>query len=343
MHRSQTRRKPTQSDVARLAQVSQATVSYVLNYNTAVSVPAETRERILAAAAELGYVPNRAARTLRTNKSLTVASIIPDITNPFYPAFERGTQDIAERYGYDLVIYNTDGIEARERKCLNSIRQGRVDGVIMTNFHLTPADIAPLVAEGIPFVMLGSTEPAWSEAGIDVLAVDNVGWACRAVSYLIERGHTRIGMIAGVAGTPPREQRVAGYRQALLEHGIPAEEKLIRAGDFGEAGGYEAMRDLLKLSPLPTALFAANDLMALGALIALREAGLRVPDDMAVVGYDDIPAARLIDPPLTTVAQFPERLGLRAAEMLFEILRGEVPTAGRLEEMPCELIVRRSA
>jgi LacI family transcriptional regulator len=335
--------QPTQADVARRAAVSQAMVSYVLNDHPAVSVPNETRRRILDAANALGYVPNRAARTLRTRKTSTIAAIIPDITNPYYPAFTRGIQDAAEHRAFDVITYNTDGIAAKERKALRLVQQGMVDGVILVTFHLSPAELGTLVRSGIPVVIMAPEEPDWIAEGIDNLAVDNVVAARTAVNYLIDRGHLRIGMIAGVEGTFPRERRVVGYAQALAEHHIPREEILIRAGDFTESGGYAGMRELLKLSSRPTAVFAANDLMAMGAMIALREAGIRVPEEIAIVGFDDIPAARLVQPPLTTVAQFPDRLGRRSAEMLFERLGGSLASEGRLERAAWELIIRESA
>ncbi|MDQ5811949.1 MAG: substrate-binding domain-containing protein, partial [Actinomycetota bacterium] len=161
-----------------------------------------------------------------------------------------------------------------------------------------------------------------------------------AVEHLIGRGHTRIGMIAGQSG--PRQARVRGYRAALAAHGLPLDESLIRDGDFSEDGGYRAMQSLLDRPHPPTAVFAANDVMAMGALVSIREAGLEVPEDIAVVGFDDIPVARLITPRLTTVAQFQENLGVRAAEMLLERLDGTIPEHGRSEEMPYELVVRES-
>jgi LacI family transcriptional regulator len=337
------RRKPTQGDVARIAGVSQALVSYVVNDTASVSIPDETRQRILNAVTELGYVPNSAARSLRTRKTLSIASLIPDITNPFYPAFERGILDVAEANGYDLIIYNTDGIAEKERKCIRSVRQRNVDGAVMTVFHLTPDEFRPLREEGIAVVVLGPHDDQWIEAGIDNVYVENVDAARTIVTHLIDRGHRRIAMIAGVEATPPRERRVLGYEQALAEHDIPLDPILIRGGNFNETGGYQGMKELLKLQPLPTAVFAANDLMAIGAMLALREAGLKVPDDMAIVGFDDISAAALVDPPLTTMAQFPERLGLRASEMLFERLRGDAPEHGRIERKSCELVIRESA
>jgi LacI family transcriptional regulator len=337
------RKKPTQGDVARLAEVSQAAVSYVLTNSPAVNLPAETRQRVLDAARELGYVPNSAARSLRTRKSATIANAIPDITNPYYPWLERGIQDVTDAAEYDLIVYNTDGDAEKERKVLLSARQGRVDGLIMTPFHLTPADYEPLVHAGVIVVILGRVDHDWAAVGIDNLSIDNVAAGRTAVEHLLNAGHTRVAMIAGVAGTPPREGRVLGYRAALAAHNVAVEEQLIRAGEFTEQGGYQGTQELLRLSPRPTGIFAANDLMAIGALQALREEGISVPGEMAIVGFDDISAASLVHPALTTVAQFPHGLGRRAAELLFDRLSGRVAGPGRFIEMPFELIVRESA
>ncbi|CAA9539536.1 MAG: hypothetical protein AVDCRST_MAG05-5250 [uncultured Rubrobacteraceae bacterium] len=337
------KRKPTQDDVARLAEVSQATVSYVVNESTAVSVPPDTRQRILDAARELGYVPNSAARTLRTRKTMTIAGVIPDITNPFYPWFERGIQDVAAAHGYDLIAYNTDGHAENERKALRVARHGRVDGLVFMAFHMRPDDLKPLVDDGVAVVILGGADAVWGPAGIDSLSIDNVASARAAVEHLLAHGHTRIAMISGVAGTPPRELRVQGYRQALAAHDVPAEERLIRSGEFTEEAGYEATVELLRMSPRPTAIFAANDLMAIGALRALREVGVAVPGEMAVVGFDDIPSAAHVHPALTTIAQFPHPLGRCAAEMLFDRLLGRTTGPGRHREMPFELVRRGSA
>jgi LacI family transcriptional regulator len=340
MKKAEGKKRPTQADVARRANVSQALVSYVLNDSLPVSVPPETRQRILDAMAELGYVPNMAARSLRTNKTYTIAGIIPDITNPFYPAFERGIQDVADREGYDLIMYNTDGTAEKERKCLNSLRQGRVDGVIAVLFHLNAKDLFPLLEMNIGVVRFEATPKQAGSYPLDNLYVDNVAAARTAVAYLVGHGHSRIGMIAGQYG--PADYRIQGYRQALLDHGLPPDEALIQGGAFAEEGGYQSMQALLRQSPRPSAVFAANDLMAMGALLALREAGLRVPEDMAVMGFDDIPTAKLVHPPLTTVTQFQQRLGQRAAEMLFERLNGRAPETGRCEEMPYSLVMRES-
>lgn len=336
-------KRPTQADVARLAKVSQTTVSYVLNGNPAISVPEATRRRILDAVDELGYVPNGIARSLRTQRTYMIAAVIPDITNPFYPAFERGVQEAAEAGGYDLIVFNTGGVAEKEHRCVRSLQQGRVDGVVGVFFHLKAEDLRPLLERNVAVVRLEAVKKGASslDLPLDNLYVDNVAASCAAVEHLIGRGHTRIGMIAGQGG--PREARVRGYRAALAAHRLPPDEALIRDGDFSEDGGHRAMQSLLDGPRRPTAVFAASDVTAMGALVAIREAGLRVPEDVAVVGFDDIPVARLITPRLTTVAQFQENLGVRAAEMLLERLDGTAPEGGRSEEMPYELIVRESA
>ncbi|MCS6847022.1 MAG: LacI family DNA-binding transcriptional regulator [Anaerolineae bacterium] len=332
-------KRPTQGDVARLAGVSQATVSHVLNNSTVIS--ASTRQRILDAVEQLGYVPDSSARRLRMGKTFTIASVIPDIGNPFYPQFERGIQDISEDAGYDLMIYNTDGMAEKERKCLRALQHGRVDGVIGVFFHINARDLRSLIERNVAVVRLENRAQELGELPIDNLFVDNAAAARAAVRHLIARGHTRIGIIAGQ--TEPRSVRMRGYSEALSEAGIAIDDALIQMGDaFTEAGGYEGMRRLLALSSPPTAVFAANDLMAMGALMAIREAGLQVPRDMAVVGFDDIPAAKLVTPPLTTVSQFQEQLGRRAAEMLLERMTGTVTGPARSVEMPFKLIVRES-
>jgi LacI family transcriptional regulator, galactose operon repressor len=344
MRKPPTKKRPTQADVARIAGVSQAMVSYVLNNNAAISVSTDTWQRILDAIEEVGYVPDNVARSLRTRKTYTLACVIPDITNPFHPVFAQGIQHVAEQYGYDLILYNTERLAEREQKVLRSLQQRRVDGVIITALHLSAEDLVALVETDIPVVVQGSAMPVLVRGfPLDSLYVNNIAAARTAVSFLIGREHTRIGMIAGQKDTPPRHDRVLGYRQALEQHGIPIDERLILDSDFKEEGGYRSAKLLLELSPRPTAIFAASDLMAVGAMVAIKEAGLRIPDDIAIVGFDDIPIAKLVNPALTTVAQFQEKLGQRAAEMLFERLNGTAPETGYCEEMPYELIVRESA
>jgi LacI family transcriptional regulator len=330
-------RKPTQFDVARKAGVSQTTVSRILNNSSMVSIPEETRQRVLLAMEELSYIPDLTARSLRTSKTYTIAAIIPDITNPYYPTFVRGIQDVAEENAYDLVIYNTDGDENKERHSLKSVAQNRVDGLIVVPFHISPEELLQI---NIPTIQL--TQKPLEPPNLDSIYIDNVAAAFTIVQHLIDRGYMRIGMIAGEEDTPPRKNRILGYQNAIALHHIPLDEVLVRGGDFTEAGGYVAMQELLKVNPRVDAVFAANDLMAMGALIAIREANLQVPADIAVAGMDDIPAARLVCPPLTTITQYQQNIGRKAAEMLFERLTDGSVEDLRSVEMPFSLIVRES-
>jgi LacI family transcriptional regulator len=302
-----------------------------------IAIPDETRQRIQRAMHELGYVPDRGARSLRTQKTYTIAAIIPDITNPFYPSFIRGVQDIVEANDYDLISYNSDGIREKEVKCLNSCQQNRVDGIITVLFY----DYTELLLDlDIPIVKL-DPRPAGPHP-FDILFTDGIEASRVMTNYLVEKGYSPIAMIAGVPGTPAN-LRMVGYKQALQEHNISVDEALIKNGYYAEKGGYEAMQDLLAQPRRPRAVFAANDLMAMGAMLAIREAGLRIPQDIAIAGFDDIPAARLVNPPLTTINQFQENLGRQAAEMLFERLSGSITEEGRTIEAPFDLVLRESA
>lgn len=319
--------------------MSQATVSLVLSGAPHGSIPASTQEAVLRAAQALKYIPNRAAQTLRTQKTKTIACIVPDITNPFYPALERGAQNHAEAHGYDLLIYNTDGVRAKERKCLDRLLEGRVDGIVGIFFHLTAREFRPLFERNVAIVRIEARPQATGPWPLDNLFVDNVAGARAVTDYLLGKGHRKIAMVAGNAG--PQLARVQGYCQALETRGIPPD--IVSGKEFSEAQGYESMRRLLRRAKPPSAVFAGNDIMASGVLLAVRDAGRKVPDDVAVVGFDDVPIARLVSPPLTTVSQFQQRLGGRAVEMILERLQGAVEGSGRCEEARFELVVRQSA
>ncbi|MCB9460263.1 MAG: LacI family DNA-binding transcriptional regulator [Anaerolineaceae bacterium] len=340
MNNQQKKRRVTQGDVAKKANVSQAMVSYVVNNNSSITIPDETRQRILDAMDELGYVPNITARRLRSSKTYTIAGIIPDITNPFYPAFERGIQDVVNQNNYDLIIYNTDGDAAMERKCLESMMQGRVDGIVGVFFHIRAMELINLIEQGLSVVRLEAMPKMPGSVPLDNIYIDNIAASRAAVEYLIGQGHTRIGMLTSKEG--PARFREMGYREAMLAHQITIDPELTRIGEYSEDGGYQAMTQLLALSALPTAIFAANDLMAMGAMLAIREKKLAIPDDIAVMGFDDIPTAKLVYPSLSTVAQSQREMGRTAAKMLFERLEGTAPEHGRSQEMPFELIIRDS-
>jgi LacI family transcriptional regulator len=332
---------PTQADVARGAGVSRTTVSYVLSNDESVSIPDETRQRVWDVIRALDYTPNRAAQRLRTQKTFTIAGIIEDITNPFHPAFERGIQDVAEQHGYDLIMYNTDADPAKERRALDAALRNRVDGVIGSFSVIDTDDFRPLLAAEIPMVWLTGQPPVRSIAGLDVVYVDNVRAAHTAVSFLAGKGHQRIAMLAGHGH--PQHDRLIGYRQALEDHELVLRNEYVQGEQFSIEEGKRAMRVLLALDEPPTAVFAASDLLAVGAMVSIRQAGLRIPDDVAIVGFDNILVAEVVTPALTTIALNQAALGHRCGELLFERIRGEAPEDGRAIEMPFELIVRETA
>ncbi|WP_426232058.1 LacI family DNA-binding transcriptional regulator [Pararhizobium sp. DWP3-4] len=332
-------KRATQKDVAVLARVSQAAVSMVLSGGDVSSVSADTLVRIRQAVRDLDYVPNRSAQALKTNRTMTVACIVPDITNPFYPSLLRGVQTILEAENYDVISINTDGLRDREQHFLEWLRQGRVDGVIGVFWTVRAPEFAPLIEAGLPIVRIESAKKTGGSLAIDDIYVDGRSAAHDVTRYLVEKGHRQIGMIAGHGG--PESVRVEGYRTALQAAGLDAQ--IVVDDVFTEEGGFRAALALLDGVLRPTAIFAANDLMAIGAMQAIRERGLSIPHDIAVVGFDDISASKLVSPPLTTVAQFQSGIGMKAAEILMERLSGRKTGAGTVLEMPFRLIERGSA
>jgi LacI family transcriptional regulator len=341
------RRRPTQADVARAAGVSQTAVSYILNNKPSTTISEATRQRVLAAIEELGYVPDLTARSLRSRRTMTIGAIIPDITNPFFPEFVRGVQDVAQTASYDVITYNTDGQRDLEVNALSAARRGRVDGLITATYQLGPADVLPTLRQGTPLVLVGEPDdlPLPDGTGFDRVYVPGDEGAHAVTAHLLARGHRRIAVLAGSRHLANGEQRVAGYRRALAEHGVPVDESLVRWGDWSESSGYALMNELLALDPeaRPTAVFAANDLMAVGALLACKAAGLAVPGDVAVTGYDNVALAHLVMPPLTTLDQHPRRIGNAAARLLLDRLTGAHAGPARVRRVAYDLVVRDSA
>ena len=331
-------RRATQKDVARLAGVSQASVSMVMSGGASPAISAETWERITKAAAELGYTPNRFAQALKTNRTMTIACMVPDITNTFYPALMRGIQSVTDTRGYDVIAINTDGTLERERHFLDWSRQGRVDGLIGVFFNLRARDFKPLVDAGMPVVRIESAKKRGGELAIDDIYVDSHAASLAVTQYLIAKGHRRISMVAGRGG--PQSVRIEGYKAALEAAGL--EPDVILEEAFSEENGFHAAEKILARAARPSAIFAANDLMAIGVMQALRERDVAIPGDIAVVGFDDISAAKLVTPSLTTVAQFQYQMGVKAAQILMERLRGTTVPTGTALEMPFSLVERGS-
>lgn len=329
----------TIGQVARLAGVSSTTVSHVLSGKRPVG--AATQARVLDAVRELGYRPNSVARSLRTRRSQMIAVIVPDITNPFFGVVTRGLADTLDEAGYRSYVCNTDGSADRERDFIDDALDRGVDGIVMASVHLEPADVAAIGYAHKPLVLLGDSA---AHPGVDQVTVDDGAGARLATEHLIARGARRVAMITGPAGTSP--DRITGYADALAAAGRPFDPGLIREGGWLRDGGRAAMVELMATHPRPDAVFCANDLMAIGAMDAARELGLTIPDDVALAGFDDIEAAALLTPPLTTVINPAYEIGEAAGRLVLDRMVGgkrAVPEgASRRVVLPCRIAERAS-
>lgn len=332
-------RRPTQRDIAVATGMSQTAVSLVLNRVEPCTVSEDARQRILQTAQRLGYVPNRMARNLQSARTRTLACIVPDITNPTYPALIRGFQSAADSAGYDTMIFDTDGTPERERRALQWLAQGHIDGAMALFFHVDEAELLEAVRGGIAVVQVVSqaSEPSLD---IDKLYIDNAAAAKAMTQVLIDKGHERIAMLSCPIG--PGAERQRGFHAAMQQAGLSA--RIIAADDFTQAAGTRAMATELAGDFRYSAVFAANDLLAIGAMAALRAAGRHIPEDVALAGFDDIPAAQLLYPALTTVRRSEQTMGRFAAELLVSRLDGpDANRPGRGFELPFQLVLRDSA
>ena len=327
----------TMKDVAQRAGVSPSTVSHVINETRFVSQ--QLRDRVLHAMRELNYQPSAVARSLRTKRTQVVALVIPDITNPYFPEVARGVQDVAEENEYSVILCNTDRVRGRELRFLKALRGQWVDGLILNPSEVTFGDLQDLQDAQIPVVLIGSQI---DHPDLDVVMVNNVQGAYDAVSHLIDLGHRRIGLVGGQRAASSGEQRFQGYIRALADHDIPVDEEIITEGRFTREGGYESMKRLLALQSPPTAVFASSDVMAIGALMAIQEQGLQVPNDVSLVGFDDIAEASTTTPKLTTVSQPKYQTGEVAAQLLFDRVEGASPGERQKIVLSHQLVIRDS-
>jgi DNA-binding LacI/PurR family transcriptional regulator len=333
----------TMRDVAREAGVSQSTVSRVLSRAPSnVPISEETQRRVLAAVEKLDYHPNQYARSLRGQKSRMIGIMIADITNPFYHAMVRQVQDVAFQNHYDVMIANSDHAREKELLFCESITRRPVDGVILVPHHLTDQDLDSLISR--TGMAIGAVGNHIQHPNVDV-AWGNDGLASyEAVRWLIEqRGHQRIAMICANPNFPVIKRRHGGFQRAMEEAGLQIPEAYVVCGDWSFEHGQRAIRSLLQLPVPPTAVFAANDTLAIGALEAVEEMNYRVPDDIAIIGFDDIPEAQWVRPRLTTIAQYPGEMGQKLAQALFERIDGERDSPRRVFEVSCQFVERESA
>jgi len=325
----------TIKDVAREANVSVATVSRVLNGSGPVKEA--TRRLIREVAGKMRYVPHSGARSLITSKTQTLGVLLPDLYGEFFSEVIRGMDDTAQKNGFHLLISRAYADRHGIETAIKAMR-GRVDGVVVMSPDLDSDSLLNLPST-IPVVLLCSVSRGNE---IDSLTIQNCRGAREMVTHLVSLGHRRIAIIKGSPRNYDAAERLRGYRIALREGGITPDSALERDGDFTEAGGYNATLDLLAMSPRPTAIFAANDSMAIGALSALRDAWVQVPEEMAVAGFDDIPLARFMDPPLSSVRVPICELGARAVGLLLNGITHKNDHPRRRERVSTELVVRRS-
>jgi LacI family transcriptional regulator len=327
-------------DVAQRARVSTSTVSHVLNRTRYVSD--ELRERVLAAMQDLDYQPNAAARSLTLKRTNTIGLIVPDIRNPFFASVARGVEDVAQHLGYTVVLCNCDEDAAKESACLRALQTRQVDGLLVSSEGAADAHLARLVRAGLPIVLVDRELP---DLHAPAVVLDNAAGAHAAVRHLLSRGHRRIAMLTGRPSISTGAERIAGYRRALNEAGLEVDDRLVVASASTCEGGATATHAVLEVAPPPTAIFSGNNLVSVGALLALANRGLRVPEDVAVVSFDDLPYpwADAFRPHLTTVARPTYELGCKAAETLVNLLRS--PSARPAERIVLEgtLLVRESS
>jgi len=316
-------KRTTSLDVAKLAHVSRTTVSFILNNVPGVSISAATRQRVLDAAQKLDYSPNVAGKKLVSGKSYTIGLVLcqsPEqiFTDAFLPQVILGVEQAAMQQGFHVLLKPVDPNDAGGYARL--ITENHVDGIFLSGPRQDDTALMNLHRQNVPIMLMGQLP----DTDIPFVDIDATAGAELAVGHLVGCGHKRIGMITNAPlDYTSAQQRRAGYLKALMGAALLFDKTLIREGNYTPASGYEAMQALLQASPRPTAVFVASDVVAMGAILAIKEAGLRIPNDIAVVGFDDIPLAEFFDPPLTTVRLPAFGLGWAGGERLIRLIQGE--------------------
>jgi LacI family transcriptional regulator len=330
--------KVTIKDVARLSGVSPMTVSRVINASERVRP--DTRRRVQQAISDLGYVPSRLARGLSRQRTGTLALIVPDVANPFFTLIVRGAEDVARRAGYRVLLCDTRSDLTVEQEVLEEMLAHRVEGIVIAPVDdRSRSDLRRLVKFGVPFVLIDRTVPGVES---DVVLGDSEGGARRLVEHLLSLGHRRIGFIVESDKVSTARDRRRGYESALATAGISVDTALVANATADPRGGFEGMRRLLELKEPPTAVFTVNNLVALGAIEAVRAEGLEVPDDIALVCFDDIEYASRLYPFLTVMEQPAEAFGTLGTQLLLDRIAGRGAERPRVVVLPAEFVVRKS-
>jgi LacI family transcriptional regulator len=330
---------PTLRDVAQLAGVHAATASRALNPKTRPLVNADTARKVLRAAESLGYQPNPIARSLKTSKSSTVGLVIPDLTNPLFPPIVRGIEDVLSPAGYNAWIVNTDNDPDREKRQIESLRSRQVEGLIVATARLDHPLLRTLHEQGMKMVLVNRQVD-----GVEIpsITADDPAGVAMAVQHLVDLGHTRIAHLAGPQTTSTGVVRARAFRHALRDHGLDDDPLLIAYCDYWtETEGARALRSLLDAGKFFTAVVAGNDLIALGCYDVFAERGILCPDDLSVVGFNEMPFLDKMRPPLTTISLPHYEIGTEAARMLLEVI--DDPDRGaRSVLLATSLVVRQS-
>ncbi|MBI5029905.1 MAG: LacI family DNA-binding transcriptional regulator [Chloroflexi bacterium] len=328
----------TLEEIAKRAKVSRSTVSRVINDDPKVSD--ETRQRVLNVVKRLNYHPNVAARSLAAGRTRIIGLVIPErvvglFSDPYFPILIQGITSACNVHDHSVMLWL--GEPDYERRMISQVlHNGLVDGVILASMLMDDSLMQSLIESALPFILVGRHP---TDAKVSYVDVDNVASAKQLVTYLIESGYQRIATIAGPHNMIAGVDRLKGYELALSEHGIVADSNLICTGDFSENGGYVGMQSLIPSKP--DAVFVASDTMAIGAMRAIREAGWRIPHDIALAGFDDMPFSERMDPPLTTVRQPIHQAGYKAAETLIELITDPLSRPRHII-LPTEIMYRAS-
>ncbi|MGC8970733.1 MAG: LacI family DNA-binding transcriptional regulator [bacterium] len=322
-------------DVAKRAGVSPATVSRVLNKTAKVSP--ELTKRVLSAVSELNYVPDPFAHGMRTKRTKSIGLIISDITNPFFPELARGVEDYISSAGYSLILCNTDAKTENEKKYVELLLNKGIDGLMFTSLRIGEDVIRSLLADGVPCVLVGRKPE--NIKGLVYVVTDNYKGGCIAGEYLFSLGHKRFAHVSGPLDNSAGRERLAGFLDTLKRYKVREKDVAIINSDFTMEGGYKSAEDILKLDPLPSAIFFANDAMAIGALQRFWEERISIPETFSIIGFDNIKVSGLIAPPLTTISQEIYNIGQLSARELIKIIEGGKGESTVLEP---KLIERRS-
>jgi LacI family transcriptional regulator len=329
---------PNIRDVAKRAGVAPITVSRCINNSGYCSE--DTRARIESAISELGFVPNRLATGLRSKRTNTLALVLTDITNPFFTTIARGVEDIASKAGYTVIFSNTDESVSKEKMYLQMLLEKRVDGILLVPAHTGVESVNLIKKYGMPIVVIDRRLPTLLT---DVVRCDSEGGAYKLTRLLLSLGHRNIAILDGPRGVSTADDRLNGYCRALSEAGIRLNEENEYHGGFTQESGYEMVHQMMQKTNRPTAVFAANNFIGIGALKAFQEMHVRVPEDMALVGFDDLPPALITFPFLTVASQPAYEMGTKAIEILLNKLSGGASDQYQEVVLPADIVIRQSS